>query len=124
MDPNNVGDIATMSLTVIEIGLFSFCLEGGLFGQLFYYESVKIDNNPIPGIYSGIFAIHLALHAAKRETDSSTPKITFYALCVLYVLTGAVFAIDVVPVVSNCIFFSVQLLATVEPLVTHTSHNP
>jgi hypothetical protein len=75
------------------------------------YASVKIDNNPIPGIYSGLFAIHLALHATKRETDSSTPKITFYALCVLYVLTGVVFAINVVPFVSNCIFFSFQLRA-------------
>ena len=66
---------------------------------------LKIDNKPIPGIYSGLFAIHLALHATKRETDGSKPNITFYALSVLYVLTGAVFAIEIVPAVSNSIFF-------------------
>ena len=96
-----------MSSPLLEIELLSRCLEGGLFGELFYYASVKTDNNPIPGIYSGLFAIHLALHATKREIDSSTPKITFYALCVLYVLTGAFFAISFEPVVSNssCVFF-------------------
>ena len=34
--PNNVGGIATMSLTFVEIGYLAFCLEGGLFGELFY----------------------------------------------------------------------------------------
>ena len=76
---------------------------------LLAHGSFKIDNNPIPGIYSGLFAIHLALHAIKRETDGSKPNITFYALCVLYVLTGAVVAINIAitspSTVSNCIFF-------------------
>jgi len=39
----------------------------------------------------------LACHATKRETDSSKPNIIFYALCVLYVLTVAVVAIDIGP---------------------------
>ena len=83
------------------------CLEGGLYGAvLLVHSSFKIDNDPIPGIYSGLFAIHLASHATKRETDSSRPNIIFYALCVLYVLTGAVCAIEILPIfVSNCIFF-------------------
>ena len=70
------------------------------------HASFRIDDNPIPGIYSGVFAIHLA---TKRENDSSKPNITFYALHVLYVLTGAVFAIDIAaatvpPIVSIFIF--------------------
>ena len=71
-----------------------------------------MDNNPIPGIYSGLFAIYLAVHAAKRETDGSKPTIIFYALCVLYVLTGAVFAMDLTnalpSIVSECIFFQLR----------------
>ena len=102
-----------MSLNTLgEIAYLAACLEGGLFGELFYrllvHASCKIDNNLIPGIYSGLFAIHLALHATKRETDSdsSRPNIIFYALCVLYVLTGAFLSIEIVPIpVSDCIFF-------------------
>ena len=99
-----------MSLTLVENFCLARCLEGGLFGEQFYqYMPLsKLINNPIPGIYSGLFAIHLALHATKRETDSSKPKIVFYALSVLYVLTGALFAIEIVPVVSNSIFFFFQ----------------
>ena len=104
-----------MSFTGFVIYYLAKCLEGGLFGELaallLVHASFKIDNNPIPGIYSGLFAIHLACHATKRETDSSKPNIIFYALCVLYVLTGIVVAIDIVPIfVSNFIFLNLGLI--------------
>ena len=93
-----------MSFTGAVIYYLAKCLEGGLFGEL-VYASVKIDNNPISGIYSGLFAIYLACQAMKRETDNSKPTIIFYALCILYVLTLALFAIDIVPsIVSNYIY--------------------
>jgi len=62
------------------------------------------------GIYSGLLAIHLACHATKRETDSSKPNLIFYALCALYVLTVAFFAVDiadsvVLPSSGNIILF-------------------
>ena len=73
----------------------------------------KLTITPILGIYSGIFAIHLALHATKRKSDSSKPNITFYALCVLYVLTGVVAVIDItiVFVFVSFIFFFLKLRA-------------
>ena len=98
-----------MSSTAIQVFYLAMCVEGGLFGEpsaTKYMPSFRIDNNAIPGIYSGLFAIHLALHAAKRESDSSKPKITFYALGVLYVLTVALFIFELLPVVStSCILF-------------------
>jgi len=47
------------------------------------------------GIYSGLFAMHLKYDAIKRETDNRKRNIIFYALCLLYLLTMAVFATDI-----------------------------
>ena len=87
-----------MSLTAgFAVYYLATCLESGLFGELFYYMPLSKLTITIPGIYSGLFAIHLACHATKRETDNSKPNIVFYALWVLYVLTAALFAIDIIP---------------------------
>jgi len=75
---------------------FAKCLEGILFG-----------------IYSGLFAIHwhLACHATKKD---NSPNIIFYALCVLYVFTGAVFATNIVPVVDdNTLLYSLDISSTI-----------
>jgi hypothetical protein len=50
-------------------------------------------------------------HAAKNEIDNAKPKIIFYAVCLLYVLSVAVFTLEtggfVVGFVSNnAAFFS------------------
>ena len=50
----------------------------------------------ISGIYSGIFAVHLQCHASKaRAGDNKKQKMTFYALCLLYVLSTAAFALEI-----------------------------
>ena len=49
-------------------------------------------NYAIPGIYSGLFAMYLLHH---KESDNAKPNIIFYTLCVLYVLSMAVVAIDI-----------------------------
>jgi hypothetical protein len=53
-------------------------------------------------VYSGIFAIHVQQHAFKNETGGNftfTRNLIFYALCVLYVSSVAVVALDVAPTV-------------------------
>ena len=39
--------------------------------------------------------MHLKCDAIKREAENTRPTIIFYALSLLYVFTGAVFATDV-----------------------------
>ena len=105
-----------MSFEAAVVYYLSKCLEGGLFGELFYMPLSKLTITPIPGIYSGLFAIHLACHATKRENDSSKPNFIFYALCVLYALTMVFFAIDIadsviLPSFVSSIFLFYQLRA-------------
>jgi len=93
---------ATMSFASTGFAFYYLtgCLEGGLFG-----------------IYSGLFAIywHLAYHATKRETESSKPVIVFYPLCVLYVLTVVVFAIDIAPALGDntLLYYRLAIASTV-----------
>ena len=61
--------------------------------SMFYNQSPFL-NHPILGVYSGIFALYLHCHAAKKETGN-TRKIIFYALCVLYLLSVVVFVLDI-----------------------------
>src|SRR5271168_4460935 len=51
---------------------------------------------PIPGLYSGIFAMYLQYHQLKKDrTDHSKAKtILFYALWALYILSLATISID------------------------------
>jgi hypothetical protein len=48
----------------------------------------------IPGLYSGIFALHLQIHASRKEPDSRKQYIIFHALWVLYGLSAATIALD------------------------------
>ena len=51
---------------------------------------------PIPGLYSGIFVMYLQCHAFKMKADDNRkPTIVFYPLCVLYVLSEAVFSLEI-----------------------------
>lgn len=54
--------------------------------------SRPILKQSLPGLYSGVFALYLH-YAAKKGTTGYT-AIVFYALCVLYILTGVVVAVD------------------------------
>src|SRR5271168_3912312 len=77
---------------------------------------------PIPGLYSGIFAMYLQYHQLKKDSTghSKAKPILFYGLCALYILSLADisldtthFAMDISGAVSNnsgiqsndCVFF-------------------
>ena len=49
----------------------------------------------IPGLYSGIFALHLQIYASKKEPDSRKKNIVFHALLVLYLLSAALIAVEI-----------------------------
>src|SRR5271154_817914 len=51
---------------------------------------------PIPGLYSGIFAMYLQYHQLKKDStgQGKAKTILFYALCALYVLSLAVISLD------------------------------
>ena len=68
----------------------------------------------ILGLYSGIFALYLQYHSSKKETDNATQNI-FYALCVLYVLSVALIALDIA-------IFLATFVSNNEPLFFPTSH--
>ena len=94
-------DIALAIMTKLTVGDFEYlaqCLEGFLFGELsvLYHQLQKqVQYQSISGVYTAIFAMYWHYHTSKDRTprDNTTP-ITFYALCVLYVLSVAIFALD------------------------------
>jgi hypothetical protein len=91
-------------------------LLGFLFGEIIICSTTVTlpSKRPFPGVYSGIFALHVQYHASKEGTDNAKQNIIFYALCVLYVFSVVFIALDIAVslsagFVSNCI--SVQLHA-------------
>lgn len=76
------------------------CLEGLLFGKISVLQSVlhpflksfKLQKNYL-GLYSGIFAMYVEYYVSKKETDAKQTLI-FLALCILYVLSVIVIALD------------------------------
>jgi hypothetical protein len=59
----------------------------------------------------GIFALHVQCHASRQEIQNAKQNIIFYALCVLYVLSVAVVALETGQIVvqfvsNNAVFFS------------------
>lgn len=52
---------------------------------------------PIPGLYSGISTIFLRIkyHRTTNKKADKWKDTTFYALCALYILSVATFAIDI-----------------------------
>jgi hypothetical protein len=69
----------------------------------FHTRSKEVKNYLNPGVYSGIFAMHVQYHASKKETNNAKQNIIFYALCVLYVLSGPVIALDIATIVVSIV---------------------
>ena len=84
-----------MELTSTDFGILGFCLEGFFFGTISVNSQAQVakavEHCPIPGLYSGIFAIYLQHH---QSTDKAK-NILFYALSVLYALSAATSIIDI-----------------------------
>ena len=74
-----------------------YCVEGFLYGKISFLCHLtctllkKVQLFPGLGIYSAIFVIYLHCVLSK---ESRTTTIIFYALCLLYVLTTATIACD------------------------------
>jgi len=93
------------------------CLEGFFFGEISVLQvtslSQEFQNHFIPGLYSGIFALHLQMYASRKETDdSSKQNIVFHALWVLYVLSAATMGIDTVLSVDSAINDDITHIST------------
>ena len=58
------------------------------------YPAKEVQLFPGLGIYSGIFAIYFKLQCVLVSKESRTTSIVFYALCLLYVLSTASVACD------------------------------
>lgn len=91
-----------MEFTSEEFSYFALFVKGFFFGtyhicQLSRLKLLKQFNIVHPGLYSGIFAIHLHHHGSQQKTDDKAKNILFYALWVLYALTAATSIIDMLP---------------------------
>ena len=86
-------------MTIVnEAEFLSIWLEGFLYGKICAFKltctlAKEVQLFPGPGLYSGIFAMYLLLCPS---TESRTTIIHFYAVCLLYVLSTATFASDLV----------------------------
>jgi hypothetical protein len=86
-----------MELNYDDFNFVGIILEGFLFGEISVLQLPHpLSKRLIPGIYSGIFAMHVQYHASKEgDNINIQQKIVFYALCVLYVLSVVVNALDI-----------------------------
>src|SRR5271155_3910736 len=89
-----------MKLTEPDFVYLGICLEGFFYGTIcsttVRAPAKAIQHHPIPGLYSGIFALYLQYHRSKKNIDQAkATSILFYALCALYVLSLATFSLDV-----------------------------
>jgi hypothetical protein len=84
-----------MHLTQGDFTYLGLCLEGFFFGAISVLQVTPFLRSffIIPGLYSGIFTLHLQIHA--KEADSRKRNIVFHALWVLYLLSAALIAIDI-----------------------------
>ena len=80
-----------MELDLTDFHRLELCLEGFFFGTISVYSQPKVakalQNCPIPGIYSGIFAMYLQHNRSQKRTDKAR-NILFYALWILYALSA------------------------------------
>ena len=71
------------------------CLQGFFFGAISivqlpcFFLRFQIT---LSGIYSGLYAMHLHYQVSNKETKQN---LTFYALCLLYVSSVALFATNI-----------------------------
>src|ERR1700735_5350564 len=86
-----------MELDLKDCERLAKCLEGFFFGTISVNSHAQVakavQHYPIPGLYSGIFAMYLQHHGSQQSTDKAK-NILFYALCVLYALSSATIIID------------------------------
>ena len=79
-----------MQLDVDDLHYFGNFLQGFFFGTISVNSQAQVakavQHCPIPGIYSGIFAMYLQHHESQKGTDKAK-NILFYAICVLYALS-------------------------------------
>ena len=85
-----------MELELTDFEYLAACLGGFFFGGIHICSPTVISkltkHYTIPGFYSGIFALYLQCHASQNHTDKGK-NIFFYALSVLYVLSGVSIAV-------------------------------
>ena len=85
----------------VDFAYLSRGLEAFFYGTisvlpLFFPQVAKVVGHlPVSGLYSGIFAMYLQHHASRKDA-SKTADIVFYALCLLYLLSVATIASDLV----------------------------
>ena len=91
-----------MEVQITTSAYLAGCLEGFFFGEISVLLSTtvtllskEVQNYPILGIYSGMFAIYLQYHIFKKESDDAKRNTVSYALCVLYVLSAASIALQI-----------------------------
>ena len=84
-----------MKLTAEDFLYLCQYLQGFLFVELlFVSQLLSTEIQKLLYTIRHLFAAHLHYHSSKeRIRDNTKQKITFYALCVLYVLSAAVFAL-------------------------------
>lgn len=98
--------MSRLSLTAGDWVFIGLIFQGFFYGSVIHSISFNIsakDYTRGSGIYSAIFAIYLRHQASKKCADNRL-SIIFCSLCTLYVLSVAVFAMDIarfVLVVSN-----------------------
>ena len=102
--------------TDAEWNFITLYLEGFLYGNMSVLCALtctlakEVQLFPGLGIYSGIFAIYLQLSFTRKEPK--TTNVVFYALCLLYVLSTATFASDLLTFtleVSNPLFLKIDV---------------
>ena len=83
-----------MELDILDFLQIAKFLGGFLYGMtsdpVLIIASLK---SSLPGVYSGVFALYLH-YAAKKAQKGTNNAILFYALCVLYILSGVVMILD------------------------------
>ena len=84
----------------IDFQYLGICLEGFFYGIDIYSNHClcpkllkQSRRCPGPGLYSGIFVLYLQYNASTKNVNERS-KILFYALCLLYILSVAIFALD------------------------------
>ena len=90
-------------ITVNESLFIGLCLEGFLYGRIYFqvnlYLAKEVQLFPGLGLYSAIMVIYSSLHGPSK--GSRTATIIFYVICLLYVLSTAILACDLL----GAIFF-------------------
>ena len=80
-----------MELNWTDYHYLGHCLQGFFFGKISVTCQAQIAKavqyRPIPGLYSGIFAIYLQYRESQKGSYEAK-NIIFYALCMLYALSA------------------------------------